>query len=458
MNAHTHPLYELTVQALESDLKQMLECGHDEQSLRAELEAARARQSLDALAALQDEWWNRPSPPSFPYDEPDEWDAIAAQLPDPDSHARLEHGDDALADRLLAAWRGRCSGCQLGKPIEGTTWPEKIRQVLEIVGSWPLYDYMNPVPAGLTPAELPDCDFFQRGMEWRNRECRGNFNRVAPDDDIHYTLTSLSTLEQFGPAFTTEQAMDTIARVTPLASLWAAGRNMFRTRVFGMHAPHTALFGNPCRQSLGGQIRCDAFGWGAPANPALAARMAYTDARGSQVRNGIYSGMFFAALMADVLAHGDLRRALDTATAYVPPRSRFAEMIRLVRGWCDTHSGWEDVNAEIINRWPGESKQFNHSIPNAAIVITSLLKGGGKFTETLGISVMCGLDTDCNGATAGSIMGCALGTKGVPHHWYEPFNDTIGTSLLGMHTLTITDVARRTLEVARKNARTGETK
>jgi ADP-ribosylglycohydrolase len=448
-----HPMLEILTRAVEADIAQMIEEGHDQTALSKELEQAKATGSIDAVARLQEDLWNRPSPSGFGYDEPSDWKTISATFPQADSHARFEGSDEDLADRLLAAWEGRCAGCQLGKPIEGTTWPDKIRQVLEIVGSWPLEDYMNPTPEGMEVEQLPDCDFFQRNMAWRNTLCKGQFDHVAPDDDIHYALVSQLLLEKHGSEFTSDDALTNLQQHMYDSSLYASGRHAFRTSLFGVPGPYVAILGNPCRQSLGSQIRCDAFGWGAPGNPALAAEMAYKDAANSQTRNGIYSGVFFAVLMADALAQGDAVAAIETAASYVPPKSRFAEMIRLVRSWCEEMDQWEDVNAAILERWPEESRRFNHSIPNAAIVLTGLLKGEGDFTRTLGITVMCGLDTDCTGATVGSILGCALGTRGVPRHWIDPFNDTIRSEVKGMKEVKITEIAKRMFEVARKNAR-----
>jgi ADP-ribosylglycohydrolase len=94
---------------------------------------------------------------------------------------------------------------------------------------------------------------------------------------------------------------------------------------------------------------------------------------------------------------------------------------------------------------------MNHSLINAAIVIMALIKGQGDFTRTVGISVMAGRDTDCNGATAGSIMGCALGRRGIPAHWSEPLHDTVRTELAAMPAPSISDLARRTWEIARRN-------
>lgn len=446
-----HPIHERMMDALKTDASQMVEEGHDEQALLQELEDVAATGSVDALIELQQDWWDRPSPPDFPYEEPSDWETISAGFPDPDSHARFPNDEDELADRLLAAWQGRCAGCQLGKPLEGTTWPDMIREVLEIVGSWPLTDYMNPTPDDLDVEQLPECTFFERG--WKNQQTKGHFDAVQPDDDILYAMVSQRVLEEHGPEFASEQAAQMLVRLVPMSTLYAAGRNLFRTYAFGIKPPYTAVFGNPCRQSLGAQIRCDPWGWGAPANPALAARMGYKDAVNSQTRNGIYSGIFFPVLMADALAHGDPVRAIDTAEQYVPPESRFAEMIRFVKERCAATDDWQEVNRAILEKWPTEAEKFNHSIPNAAIVLTGLLMGDGDFTRTLGTTVMCGLDTDCTGATVGSIMGCALGTDGIPTHWTEPFHDTVHSHVRGMTTIKISELAHRMFEVALPNAR-----
>ena len=451
-----HPLHQILLKEIRTDISQMVEEGHDEDALLAELQAAEAGGSLDALAALQEDLWGRASPPGFPYDEPSDWEGISAHFPDGDSHARLAGGEEVLADRLLAGWRGRCAGCQLGKAPEGL-WPEDVKTLLEAIGSWPLEDYLNAVDDRKYHDLVRGNELFKR-LDPSRRLTKGTFDHAVPDDDIHYAIVSQMVLEEFGPDFTPEQAVGKLIELTPASCLFASGRNMFRTGVFGIRPPQTAVFGNPCRQSLGGQIRCDAWGWGAPGNPALAARMAYKDAASSQVRNGIYTAIFFAVLLADVLAHGDPSRAIDTAESYVPPKSRFAEMIAFVKGLCARHDDWQAVNAGIYDSYDrlynsAERAPMNHSLPNAAIVVMALLKGGGDFTRTIGIAVMAGRDTDCNGATAGSIMGCALGTEGIPAHWTDPLNDTIRTQLKDLPQVRIGELAGRMYEAAKGNAR-----
>ena len=146
-----------------------------------------------------------------------------------------------------------------------------------------------------------------------------------------------------------------------------------------------------------------------------------------------YGAMFFSVVLADTLACGDPARAIDTALCYVPPRSRFAEAVRFVQAQCRASREWERVNA--------------------AITIMALLLADGDFTRALGISVMAGLDTDCNAATTGSIMGCAVGTAGIPSHWTAPLHNRVRTDLKGIPELSLSDLAQRTAAVAARNAR-----
>ena len=452
-----HPLFDLVLRDLKTDALQMTEEGHDLVALNREIDAAATGGSIDRLVRLQEELWQRPSPSTFGYEEPSDWETISLGFPAADSHTQFNGNLEKLADHLHAAWLGRCAGCQLGKPVEGA-WPEEIKQTLQECHSWPLADYLAPIHDPQRLAELAKIDGYGRRLAANQWLTRGHFDHVAPDDDIHYAIVGLLTLEKHGVNFTGDQAIATLRSVNPQAMLWASGLSMVQKSSFGIPASHTAVYGNPCRQSLGAQIRCDPFGWAAPANPALAAELAWRDAANSQVRNGIYSGIFFAVAMADAFSHGDPIRALATAEAYVPPRSRFAEMIRITRQACRNHADWESANAALYARYDQDvyahqRSPMNHSLINAGIVIMAILMGGGDFTRTLGISVMVGRDTDCNGATAGSIMGCALGTAGIPQHWTDTLNDTIRTELCGMRELKISDLAHRTLEVAKNHVR-----
>ena len=77
----------------------------------------------------------------------------------------------------------------------------------------------------------------------------------------------------------------------------------------------------------------------------------------------------------------------------------------------------------------------------------ALLWGEGDFTRSLGLAVMGGLDTDCNGATVGSITGLIGGIDGIDDRWKEPLNDTCETAIAEDSAAAISELADRTLRL-----------
>lgn len=61
------------------------------------------------------------------------------------------------------------------------------------------------------------------------------------------------------------------------------------------------------------------------------------------------------------------------------------------------------------------------------------------------MAVETGFDTDCNGATVGSILGMILGIDNIDSVWTEPVNDTIHTSNFGVDTAKISECVKKTL-------------
>ncbi|MEW6745332.1 MAG: ADP-ribosylglycohydrolase family protein [Planctomycetota bacterium] len=60
-------------------------------------------------------------------------------------------------------------------------------------------------------------------------------------------------------------------------------------------------------------------------------------------------------------------------------------------------------------------------------MIIGWMYGENDFGKSLCTAVNCGDDTDCTGATLGSILGILHGTKGIPPAWSEPIGKTIRT-------------------------------
>ncbi len=64
---------------------------------------------------------------------------------------------------------------------------------------------------------------------------------------------------------------------------------------------------------------------------------------------------------------------------------------------------------------------------NLAFVIIGWMYGEGDFGKSICTAVNCGDDTDCTGATLGSIFGIILGKDGIPKEWIEPIGERIIT-------------------------------
>jgi hypothetical protein len=58
---------------------------------------------------------------------------------------------------------------------------------------------------------------------------------------------------------------------------------------------------------------------------------------------------------------------------------------------------------------------------------------------------MGGWDTDCTGATAGSVVGAWRGAVALPREWVEVFGDRLESIVVGLTDTRFSDLAQRTL-------------
>lgn len=378
---------------------------------------------LDA-APLREDW---------PYVEPSDLSSIQAAFPEMPTVPAWAGSDDDLRERIAGAWLGRCAGCNLGKPVEG--WSrERIGRYLEAAGAFPITDYLprlDPFPDGLT---LNPC--------W-TETTRGNIQAMARDDDLDYTILGLHVLEEHGFDFAPEQIGEEWMHHLPLGLTYTAERAAYRNLVDGVRPPETATVKNPYREWIGAQIRGDMWGYVSPGDPGEAARLAFQDASLSHTQNGIYGEMWASALIACGFVIADLRTAIEASLGYLPARSRLAEALRDVLALHEQGRTWEGARDEIEARYG----HYNgvHTINNAAVVAAALLWGNGDFTRTIGLAVEGGWDTDCNGATAGSVFGATFGAGALPSHWVDPLDDRIRSAIVGFDDSRISELVERTL-------------
>ncbi len=187
------------------------------------------------------------------------------------------------------------------------------------------------------------------------------------------------------------------------------------------------------------------WGYTAPGDPVKAAHAAWRDARLSHTENGVFGEMFIAATIAAAFTTTRVRNAIEQGLAVVPPESRLAEAIRFALLLPQQTTDWERALDLLYARYG--HLHWVHTVNNAALVTAALLYGEGDFARTVTLAAMGGWDTDGNGATAGSIIGCMFGADAVPREWSEPLANRVRSSLKGFDNAPLTDLAQRTLAV-----------
>lgn len=369
----------------------------------------------------------------FPYVEPSHLAGIRAARPGKTRRWSVAQ-DEKLFDRVHGAWLGRIAGCMLGKPVEG--WgKDPLEKYLKFIGEYPLANYVPP--AGDTMPE---------GVEHKPHEwsARGKWNHALMDDDTNYTVIGLKIMEEKGLDFTTNVVGHMWQQNLPYFHVCTAERQAYMNLVNQLHIDQVPMYLNPYREWIGAQIRADFWGYCAPGWPEKAAEFAYRDAALSHIKNGIYGEMFCAAAISAALATDDVNEIIEAAANEIPAKCRLAETVSDCLKWRKECATWEEAFKKMLQTYYG---QYNwvHTNNNLAIVLIAMLFGWPDFEKTICISVMQGMDSDCNGATAGSIIGAALGAKALPEKWIKPLDGKLETTVIGFPLPEIEELARRTM-------------
>ena len=428
---------------LREEITALHEEGYDTAEAAQHLQAISGHEEMrEARRAIGDLLRRLPMRADFGYHEPSSLSGIRAARPD--GPRQLRGKVTRLKDRTLGAWLGRSAGCLLGKPCEG--WPRRdIESALRALGEWPLSAYWprrETLPDGLAFRDEPRAEGVFPYPPPENTCLRENITRMERDDDMDYPIIGLSILEEHGPGFTTNDVGNAWLERLPYHCVYTAERVTYRNLVNGIQPPASASHANPYREWIGAQIRADVWGWVAPGNPELAAELAFRDASLSHTKNGIYGEMFFAALLAAAFVEKDLHKLIEIALTEIPANCRLREAVLDTVEWCDQDPDWEITWAKINTKY-GHYHGV-HTINNAAIVLMGLLHSGGDYEKAIAIAVMGGWDTDCNGATAGSVMGTILGARTLPRKWIAPLHNRISSIVIGFTDMRISELAGRT--------------
>ncbi|MHB1000457.1 MAG: ADP-ribosylglycohydrolase family protein [Armatimonadota bacterium] len=379
----------------------------------------------------------------YPRSEPSDLAGIQAVRPSAVDLPALSLSDDALLDKATGGWQGRASGCLLGKPAEGRrAW--QIEKYVKAQDRWPLSAYFS--------ANAPEDLAKECGFDISNKSLfEEGIDRMPEDDDTNYTATGLAIVKQQGADFTPEGVASFWLSNIPLFHVCTAERVAYRNLSNCIPPPQSAFYLNASREWIGAQIRADFFGYVNPGNPERAADFAWRDASISHIKNGIYGEMWVAAMLAAAYVSDDVETVIRAGLAQVPAESRLTSGVEYVLNQYKSGISYEDAVADLHKRW--DENLFHHwchTISNAEIVAIALLWGEKDFEKTICMSVMPAFDTDCNGATSGSVLGIILGASKLPSKWIAPMNDTLITGVAGYHSVSLTQMGRETVELIHK--------
>jgi len=446
---------------LEIEQRQADDEGRDLSSVLAEFEALRAK-DLDGDLAFRSEAeallgtiQSLPTRPDYPYDEPSDLAGIRAGRPADGPAIRPPRLSDAVFyDKMYGAWLGRCCGCLAGKPVEGRRRPS-MERILKAQSRWPLLDYWS---MKVDPKVAQEEKWYEDQSAPPPPTVIEGIRAMPEDDDTNYTAAGFAILKQCGPDFAPADVARFWLQNIPFFHVCTAERIAYRNLVMMVPPPgpdgsvdgpfSSATWCNPCREWIGAQIRADFFGWAAPGRLQRAAEWAWRDASVSHVKNGIYGEMWVAAMLAAAWTTDDIETIIRAGLAQIPEKSRLAAEIEKVLGWKKGGWAFDQAIDQIHTDWDEAfPHDWCHTISNAAIVAVGLLWGDLDFEKSVCRAVTCAFDTDCNGATVGSIVGLVLGAKRMPAKWTEPIRDTLLTGIHGMHEVKLSDVAKRSCDL-----------
>jgi len=158
--------------------------------------------------------------------------------------------------------------------------------------------------------------------------------------------------------------------------------------------------------------------------------------------------MFFAAVIASAFVENDIEKLIQIGLSKIPSNCRLSHDIKKAVEIAKNAKS----ELELVEKIYEEFKHYNavHTNNNAALCVASLVYGNGDFEKSITTAVLGGWDTDCNGATVGSIVGAMIGANSIPLNWKTPLNDTLYSEISGFHPINISECARRSYEVFMK--------
>jgi ADP-ribosylglycohydrolase len=339
-------------------------------------------------------------------------------------------------DKVKGCWTGKNIGGTLGAPFEGQKFThnlnyyhkESIKRWLKNVKSW----------------------WEKSGFNFEIDVENFDFDQPLPNDDLDFQLVWLKMLEEKGVEPTLNDFSEFWKRY--LYRHWYSEYSWCLYNLNrGLKPPISGAFQNYYVDEMGSPIRSEIWACIAPGNPQLASYLAWMDSALDHAGGeGTYGEMFWAAVESAAFVINDPFTLINIGLSMIPVSSHIARCVKEAVRCYKENLEWGEARERIATIF-GHHNACN-AIPNHGFIIIGLLYGN-DFGDKLCKAVNCGYDTDCTGATLGSLLGILNGFSKIPEEWKKPVGDLITPVPLTITDglpLTITELTERTVKVAEK--------
>jgi hypothetical protein len=294
----------------------------------------------------------------------------------------LNISPSTLKNKIAGGWAGKMIGVTYGAPTEfkaqGKTFDDSIR--------W-------------SPADI-------KGSIWQ--------------DDLYVQLTFLMTMDKYGVDAPAKKFQKMFAKAG--YQLWHANVQARKNYYDSIFPPQSGMpeF-NFHADDIDFQIEADYIGFMCPGMPQQVVILCNKIGHIMNYGDGIYGGIFVAALYAEAFFEDDIPVIIENALKSIPAESDYARIMRDVillhnHYPTDWTAAWKELEAKWGNvDICGAGSTFNiDSKLNGAYIVMGLLYGEGDPVKTLEISTRCGQDSDCNPSNALAVLGVIKGFSNLP--------------------------------------------
>jgi hypothetical protein len=292
---------------------------------------------------------------------------------------------ETLRDKIAGGWAGKMIGVAYGAPTEfraqGRTYDDPIA--------------------------------------WQSEQVKGSLWQ----DDLYVQMSFMMTMDKYGIDAPAEKFAESFAKAG--YRLWHANVQARKNFQDDMMPPAS---GSPQynlhADDIDFQIEADYIGFMCPGMPQTANAIADKIGHIMNYGDGVYGGMFVAALYTTAYFQQDIPAIVETALQAIPAESDYSRCIRHVLQLKQKYpQDWRQAWQELESLWGhvdicGALSEFNIDAKlNGAYIVMGLLYGDGDLGKTMEISTRCGQDSDCNPSNAAAVIGVLKGYSAMADSW-----------------------------------------